>query len=418
MTNKLRKTNKKNKTSTVNNQVNQLTREIAKLKVSNKTPFADVGSHLGNMVGFKDIGKAAGGFIGRILGSGDYTTNFSDVSTTRLTSSVPAFGGESIVVTKREYIQDVISGATGAFKLDSFTINPGLPSTFPWLATIAQNFEEYEIKGMVFEFKTNSGNTTAANQGLGSVILATQYDPTKPVYSSKQDMENYFFAQSTVPSQSVMHAVECKREITPVKSLYVRNGAVDPNEDLRWTDFGKFSIASVGIPAATVNLGELWVSYDIILRKPKLPATFGGSIYSFFIERFTVAPASPLGTTAVRTTGYTLGITSISSTSVSFTIQPSTFYKLEVVWVGGAAVTVFPSVTASSTFTAVNVYAGSSTNQVLSNNSTSMTYTAVLTSNVTVPNSVGTFTFGTAGVYPTACNVDITITELDDSLFG
>jgi hypothetical protein len=39
---------------------------------------------------------------------------------------------------------------------------------FPWLSNIAQNFESYKLRGLVFEFKSMSGDAlTSTNTALG-----------------------------------------------------------------------------------------------------------------------------------------------------------------------------------------------------------------------------------------------------------
>lgn len=280
----------------------QLKKELEQIKRTMKprkanTPFADVGGHLGNLLGFKDIGSGIGSVIGRIFGSGDYQTNFNQVSHNALTSPVPAFGGESTIITHREYVKDIISASSaGAFSIETLRINPTNDELFPWLAGIAANFEEYTIHGMVFEFKSMSGQSVTTGQtALGSVIIATQYDPTKPAFISKQQMENYYFAQSAPPSQSILHAIECKSGSAPLRSLYTSGGtAYDP----RFVDYGNTYVASVGLPGTSVNMGELWVTYKVELKKPRLSVYTGFSGAAFKTARNGAISASPLGTSS------------------------------------------------------------------------------------------------------------------------
>ena len=148
-------------------------------------------------------------------------------------------------------------GGVTSFSLQSFAVNPGQNATFPWLSTIAQNYDEYIIHGMIFEFKTLSSDAlNSTNTALGSVILATEYNASAPAFSSKQQMENYEFAQSAKPSVSQIHAVECMKSQTPVRELFVRPGAQAANTDIRWYDIGNFQIATVGMQAANVLIGE------------------------------------------------------------------------------------------------------------------------------------------------------------------
>lgn len=316
----------KREISELKSSVNNLkvkTRDISLLKLEmfnkNKTAIA--------------VGQPAAGFIGKIFGVGDYKTNFSEVSKASYTMPVPAFGGATII-THREYITDVISSATaGAFSISSYNINPGLYESYPWLSSIAENYEEYELLGMVYEFKTMSGNAIGStNTALGSVILATQYDPTKPVFEDKQEMENYFFAQSCKPAESVMHAVECAKSQTPSKSLYVRTGSTTiTGPDLRWNDFGKFSIATVGLQGASVNIGELWVTYRVALRKPRLPSGGVPTQLNWRGYNTNTSGTDRLGTTTVYDKG-SLDCTMSNNTLYIETALPGEVYRLTFMW--------------------------------------------------------------------------------------
>jgi hypothetical protein len=275
------------------------------------------------------IGSAIGNGIGWITGSGDYVTSGG---------TIPSFKkNESTVITHREYITDVKSsplplvGGSSPFEISAYPINPGSTRTFPWLASIASNYEEYEILGMVFGFVTTSGESVAStNTALGTVILATEYDPTKPAFANKQAMENYMFSTSAKPSHSQLHPIECKKTLTPVKQLYVRNGVV-AGTDLRWTDFGNFYIATVGCTFPNVTLGELWVTYRIRLHKPRLPVTvgYGGQIASAYVERTGVTSTNVGGTVVQKVRG-PLPLTVTSTGGVSFPALPNMNYLIVV----------------------------------------------------------------------------------------
>ncbi len=150
------------------------------------------------------------------------------------------------------------------------TINPGDDATFPWLSGVASNFQQYRFKGLLFEFVSTSADAlNSTNTALGTVVMATQYNVNRPAFVSKQEMEAYEFSCSTRPSASLIHPIECDPDETPMTHLYVRSGAVPSGEDARMYDLGKFQIATVGMQAAA-TIGELWVTYDIELLKPRL----------------------------------------------------------------------------------------------------------------------------------------------------
>ena len=178
----------------------------------------------------------------------------------------------SLVVRHREFIGDVITGPDSGFNITNFSINPGLYETFPWMSTIAQNFEQYRVNGMVFEFKSTSADAlNSTNTALGTVIMATEYNSDSPAFTTKQQMENHEFANSAKQSCSILHPIECARNLTTISELYTRTGDVPSGQDLRLYDLGRFGIATVGQQGANVNIGELWVTYEIELLKPQLP---------------------------------------------------------------------------------------------------------------------------------------------------
>jgi len=280
-----------------------------------------VGGPYGAAIG-ASMGDAIGKGIGYITGSGDYR-----VAPGR---GVPSFSkNECTTITHRSYITDITSSSVaGAFSIQKYAINPGLSGSFPWLAAIATNYEEYEFDGLVYEFVSTSGDSVGSTTtSLGTVILATQYDPTKPNFDTKQGMENYSFSQSAKPSCSILHAVECKKNLSPVKCLYVRSG--NNTSDLRWTDFGNFYIATVGMQAASVTLGELWVSFKVKLRKPRLPQTVGiaGRIASATLYNTNSTTLSPAGTGSLTT-----GLINITAANglITWNAIPQSYYIVTV----------------------------------------------------------------------------------------
>lgn len=180
-----------------------------------------------------------------------------------------------------------------------FPLNPGLPASFPWLAQMADAYEEYRIKGMVFQFKSTSGEFVtnaggASNGALGTVIMATNYNAAiSPAFLDKKSMENYEHAQSGAPTRDIVHAIECKGAGTPVKTLYLRTTAVPLGSDKRLYDLGTFAIATQGMQTdvGISTIGELWVAYEVEFFKPKYRP--GGAKADHFALRYDAAtPAS------------------------------------------------------------------------------------------------------------------------------
>jgi len=394
-----------------------------------KTPFADVGRHLGSYFGWGDWGSVLGHGIGRILGSGDYETGPMVKQNVLVNSTeVPQFQdiGRANVIAHREYIGDLITSPTpGAFLNRTFSINPGQLETFPWLSTIAQNYEQYKIHGMVFYFKTTSGESVAStNTALGTVIMATDYNVNAVPYASKSEMENSQFAQSLKPSISAMHGVECAPSELPLKNYYVRTGAIGASDSLKWYDTANFQIATQGFQAASVNIGEIWVTYIVEFFKPQIPRTFGGDIHSVRAVRQSTTNTAPLGLIAVKSAG-NLDVVITSTAIVVNGVSPLQIYRLDLMWVtaGGVAwapptitftgcfpVNVGPTNTTSTDLATLNA----PSNAVTSNEMYSSTNAQVESGNTTGSIRLGVATW--TGPVGTTNHCTIIVTQLDNSI--
>lgn len=253
-------------------------RQVAK-NFSTPGMFEYGGSTLGGLAG--PTGAKVGGMIGRglssIMGFGDYTvkTNSLGVSGCSLPQdSVPQFvtNKHATRITHREYVGDIVIPANQqSFNLTQYAINPGNGQLFPWLSSIAKNFQQYKLLGAIVEFKTMTSDY-AANGPLGTVVLATNYNSNDAAFINKVQMENSEFAVSSKPSMSVVHPIECDPKEQVADILYVRDSSADTYgvvSDKRLYDWGNFQFATQGLPGVQGNvLGELWISYDIELLKP------------------------------------------------------------------------------------------------------------------------------------------------------
>lgn len=288
-----------------------------------------IGSGLGSMAGnliAPGAGGSVGGLIGGAVGGGAQQlikriTGFGDYHVSRNSlvynvDAVPEFSNDNercTMICHREFIADIESSI--AFNVNHYRINPTIVTSFPWLSSVARNWEQYVVQGMVFEFKTTSATAIGStNTGLGTVVMATQYNSLAPEFTSKQQMENYEFSQSSVPSQSIIHPIECDPTQTQCGGIFNTWDPVYSSGDTRLYDIGKFSIATVGMQADASVIGELWVTYKICLLKPRL--TTIGDTYDFFqLDSATVSNSQPLGNTVLAVAGTkNSGIVTLSGT--------------------------------------------------------------------------------------------------------
>jgi len=311
---------KKNNNPVANRQIIALQKKVSKLSVKKNPPFADAGGLAGTIVGGmfnrpnlgRSVGRYLGSGIGGIFGSGDYTMTNMQPSYNVLTNGaqIPQFDRtrHSTVISHREYLGDITG--TSAFTIREYPINPGMSNTFPWLASVANQFQEYRIHGMIFEFRPLITDFITAGQP-GVVVMATNYNAEAPAYTTKQQMENSEFAVSVKPTCNLIHGVECAGNQTILPQRYVRNGSLVNDVDLQLYDYGKFQFATQGNP--TVIIGELWVSYTIEFFKPILTPDLAQDAHGTHLKLYNVTTTNPCGSLTATT-----GNLAVTTTTSSF----------------------------------------------------------------------------------------------------
>lgn len=270
------------------------------------------GRMLGGLVGHADLGDKIGDFMGagiravgggslmdaanaasRALagrglytGRGDYALANGTVdggARDPIPGFVAAGDNGGVVVTHKEYLCDVYGPPAGVpFQNTAYQINPGVERSFPWLSQIAANYEEYEIKQLLYTYRSTTTDFSGGASGqCGTLIMATQYNPAQEPFTDKHTMMEYDMAMSGKTTKDQLHGVECDpAKLSGPEGKYVRTGPVPAGQDLKTYDHAQFNIAVANIPTAYENqaLGELWVAYTVVLRKPRFYTAKGLSI--------------------------------------------------------------------------------------------------------------------------------------------
>jgi len=249
--------------------------------------------HIFNKIG-STLGNLAGSAIGKIFGMGAYEVSPPIVANSLLgaSPSVPDMHTNSqgaIRVSHKEFLADLVTGTDANPTYYAFVLNPGDGRTFPWLANIAANFQQYKLLGVAFEFKSTSGNAVSStNAALGTFSFATHYDVLEGNFRSKQRILNHFYSSGGKPSENILHFIECEPNATPIMPLWIRtngvafdklypSGGADwfrfgigaaENYDPKTYDHGRMEILGTGSQDFFVG-GELWITYDVLLMKPR-----------------------------------------------------------------------------------------------------------------------------------------------------
>jgi len=238
-------------------------------------PVQGHGGYFGDLLG--QAGSKLGDWLSdkalNWIGLGDYEpagvhVDSSDIDkNTMLAGTSPpeiTNKGQAFIFRHREYVGDVPPSIT--FSLSSYQINPGNIKLFNWLANLAGAFEEYQILGMIVEYKPLV--SAVSENAIGAVVIASEYNPSKPNFANKVSMENYEYAVSCAPHHSMFHAIECDPKLTTIPHKQVLLGSIPSGEDPRLYNWANLQVATQGQANTTGVIGELWITYEIACFKP------------------------------------------------------------------------------------------------------------------------------------------------------
>lgn len=216
---------------------------------------------------------------------------------------------QSIRIKETERI-GTVTGSTAFSVVGNFPLNPGLPSSFPWLSATASQYEKYRVHKVTYRYKNLKG--TASD---GNILMAFDFDSLDAPPTSAIQMTQYTRCTDGSPWRIF------EMSIVPTGAeLYTRSG-IPAGADLKTYDLGRLFVAAEGCADNTAH-GYLEVEYDIELMKKQSPASGGISTNrqvtflsgsGSFIQNAAVgwgaAPtvvANPLGVTFTLAGVYTL----------------------------------------------------------------------------------------------------------------
>lgn len=187
-------------------------------------------------------------------------------------------GGEFRIRHREMITQVYYTGNANAVQSTMWYLQPGDGGTFPWMHSIASCFQEYTIEGAAYYFKslvTPLFSNTAMT--AGQVVLATDYNVCRPTYTAKpfasfSEAENTQYTTVAKLQSSLYHPIECAPGMTVNDKKWIRTSTTLPaGADPRLYDFCKTQLM-ISCPlsgaATPILVGEMWITYDITLRKP------------------------------------------------------------------------------------------------------------------------------------------------------
>lgn len=258
-----------------------------------------VGGVLGGLAG-----KYAGGllhYIGKLFGSGDYygdTSGFVVNSLFKAGSGMhqaPSFSGghHPVEIVRREYVGDIYSSVLDKVAFE-IPLSPGDPKFVPWISSVGQHFQNAIFKGCVIEILSEYSEMGGGSPAMGYVGLGTRYDSVLPAPTNKRELLALDGAQSTKPSRSQLHGIECARGDNVLDWLYVEPATGIPaGADPRLYRLGSTTVMTGGQQADGLKMGELWITTHIEFTKPRLPIDSASQVaaYSFMRTSGITAPS-------------------------------------------------------------------------------------------------------------------------------
>lgn len=176
-------------------------------------------------------------------------------------------GSAGFVVKHREFI-DVVT-PPNAPDIREFLIQPGLDTSFPWLAGVALNYQKYQIRNLTAHYVPNC----ATNQN-GLIGMAFEYNASEDKPTSYTQLAQYSgFTQSSVwDTISVQHDAK-----HPLKFI---TSSVDVPGDANMYHSGKLLFYNEYTGGASTNVtvwGRIYISYDIALHIPQVATPLGAT---------------------------------------------------------------------------------------------------------------------------------------------
>jgi hypothetical protein len=214
-------------------------------------------------------------------------------------TGIPSFAphAASYRMSKSEFVTNIYAPAVpGAFQNTVLPLNPGLQESFPWLGLVAPQFEEYEFLQMIWYWRPMVSDFNSGTGQVGEIIMVTQYNPSDAPFDDSLRAMSYDGAMSSKTSCSMLHGVECDpSRNSGAAGKYVRVGPLatysasgQGGTDIKQYDLGNLNVIVTGCPPQYAGqlLGQLWCTYTIELRKPKLPDSTGDTILrDYFVSR-------------------------------------------------------------------------------------------------------------------------------------
>ncbi len=169
-------------------------------------------------------------------------------------------------ITSSELVASIV-GSTTFDSSQKFSINPGLAASFPWLAPIAAQWQQYCFHRLQYRYVTRSSTAST-----GSIYLSPDYNPKETPPTTEQQASNTQDAVEDVIWKTIICVLDPKAMFPFGPRKQIRSTNV--SGDVSLYDAGRMFICVTG-ESSTAEIGKLWVDYDVELFVPQnSPSTY------------------------------------------------------------------------------------------------------------------------------------------------
>lgn len=141
-------------------------------------------------------------------------------------------------------------------------LNPGLSGTFPWLSSIAKNWEQYKVHRLNAIYIPILPTSTQGDIGLIPDYDAGDTSPTSEVEAANTE---------DAVTNSCWDKTECNLDPKAMMAGCTRKFVRTTNTagDIKTYDVGNFYIYTVNFSSSLLNVGKLFLDYDIEFFVPQ-----------------------------------------------------------------------------------------------------------------------------------------------------
>lgn len=175
---------------------------------------------------------------------------------------------KGVTVSHTELLFTAISpnqGGTAYKVLNTINIQPGAGELSQWLAPIAIRYDKYQITKMDFRLVSTQPTTTP-----GTFMMCTDVDCLDQPPLTEQE---FLATQNAVESPAWSGITHNIPRSACYRSLFISDGVVPQQADLKTYNAGKFYLACLGVPVGTTV--RLYVDYTIEFSVPQLRSENG-----------------------------------------------------------------------------------------------------------------------------------------------